>query len=426
MGLFRSGSVRPTKRVAVLVGLVGIATIVFGGGVAFAASMVFVVVGAFAFDAVLAVRARLACERTNAATVPLLAATPLVVTVTTAPTAPVRRLRQPLPPELTIEPDETAGTTLSATLRGRHRGEHALGPAVARVSGPLALASRDVKLGPTATVRVIPDLPNARRLAAARRGGGLDDGRARNRLGLGTEFEAIREYSPDDDIRQVNWVASSRAGRTLSNQYRIDENRDVVCMVDTGRLMASPVGELTRLDVALDAMTVLCVEAEESQDRVGALAFAGEVQRQLSPRRFGTAAIVDAFYDLEPTEIESDYERAFIAVGRHKRALVVVFTDLVDETVGRSLLSACQVLRRRHAVMVVSCYDDDLAAVVANEPDDLAAVLRTSVALDLVHAKNRVASLLRAMGVVVVEAPASRLGSASVRAYFTLQRRARA
>ena len=295
-----------------------------------------------------------------------------------------------------------------------------------RLTGPLGLVARDVTVGTTTAVKVIPDLPKARRLAAARRGGGRDDGRVRNQLGVGTEFETIRDYAPDDDIRQVNWVASSRAGRLMTNQYRVDENRDVVCVIDTGRLMASPIGAVTRLDVALDALTTLVVEAEENQDRVGTLAFAGEVQRQLSPRRYGAAAIVDALYDLEPTDVESNYEQAFIAVGRHKRALVVIFTDLVDETVGRSLVDGCGVLRRRHAVMVVSCRDPDLALALSATPDTVHQVLRSSIALDLLDAKSQVAARLTAMGVVVVEAPAAALGSAAVRAYLRLKSRPQA
>lgn len=418
--------IRPTRRCAALVFVCGVATIVTGAGAAFAASLLLVLIGACAVDAMLLRRSRSSGERTLSPTVPLMATSAFSVTVSTEGPADVRRLRQPAPSEVRLVPDESDASALAGEMSGRHRGIFSVGPAVARESGPLGLTSRDVTVELSGTVRVIPDLPRARRLAAARRrGGGLNDGRVRNRLGVGTDFEAIRDYSPDDDIRQVNWVASARTGRPMSNQYRIDENRDVVCLIDTGRLMASPVGEVDRLDVALDAMTILCVEAEESQDRVGAIAFSYEVHRQLSPRRYGTAAIVDALYDLETSEVESDYERAFIAVGRHKRALVVLFSDLVDESASRALLAACPILTRRHALMVVSCRDPDLERAITTAPSDTYGVLRTSIAIDLLRTKDRVRFQLESMGVVVVEADAERLGSACVRAYFALKARAR-
>jgi uncharacterized protein (DUF58 family) len=418
--------IRPTRRVAALVFVCGVATIVTAAGAVFTASLLLVLIGACGIDAWLLRRSRSTGVRSLSETVPLMATTPFSVTVSTEGPADVQRLRQPSPPEVRFVPDESDGSVLSGEMSGRHRGSYSVGPAVVRVCGPLGLASRDVGVDLSGPVRVIPDLPRARRLAAARRrGGGLSDGRVRNRLGVGTDFEAIRDYSPDDDIRQVNWVASARTGRPMSNQYRIDENRDVVCLIDMGRLMASPVGEVNRLDVALDAMTILCVEAEESQDRVGAIAFSSDVHRQLSPRRYGTAAIVDALYDLETSEVESDYERAFIAVGRHKRALVVLFSDLVDESAARALLAACPILTRRHALMVVSCRDPDLERAINTVPTDTYDVLRTSIVIDLVHTKDRVRHQLESMGVVVVEADAERLGSACVRAYLALKARAR-
>ena len=65
---------------------------------------------------------------------------------------------------------------------------------------------------------MFPDLHAARRLAlTVARGRFRDQGAtAHGPLGLGTEFELIRDYQPDDDIRQVNWRATARLGRPLS------------------------------------------------------------------------------------------------------------------------------------------------------------------------------------------------------------------
>jgi uncharacterized protein (DUF58 family) len=301
-----------------------------------------------------------------------------------------------------------------------------LSPAVLRTTGPLGLASVDHVVGEAVPVTVFPDLPRARRLAAARRRGRTsDEGRIRARLGLGTEFETIRDYTPDDDIRQVNWVATARVGRPMSNQYRVDENRDVMLAVDAGRLMASPIGDLTRLDVALDALAVLAVAAEDAGDRVGTLAFEAKVSRQLRPGRRNADAVVRALFDLEPTEVESDYERAFYAVGRQKRALVVLFTDIVDEGAARTLIGAVPILLRHHAVLIASSADPDLTAAVSRAPNDVRDVMRMAVATDLLASRARSVALLRLLGADVVEAAPKSLGPACVRAYIRLKQRAR-
>jgi len=382
--------------------------------------------GCVGVDLVVGRRLRPTLERTRPPTLALRSPVAFHVSAGGMASARSLRLRQPSPPALHVDPAEAATAELTGQLTGWHRGVHDLGPVVLRSTGPLGLASVDHVVGGAETVTVFPDLPRARRLAAARRRGRTsDEGRIRARLGLGTEFETIRDYTPDDDIRQVNWVTTARVGRPMSNQYRVDENRDVMLAVDAGRLMASPVGDLTRLDIALDAVAILAVAAEESGDRVGTLAFEAKVSRHLSPRRRNANAVVRALFDLEPVEVESDYERAFSAVGRQKRALVVLFTDVVDEAAARTLTSAVPILLRHHAVLIASCADPDLAAAVSTPPDDILHVMRAAVAVDIQASKARSMALLRSLGADVVEAPPESLGPACVRAYLRLKQRAR-
>src|SRR6185503_8479875 len=150
------------------------------------------------------------------------------------------RVRQAVPPDLAIDPFESSGG-LDATLLPRRRGRHLLPAPAVRVAGPLRLGRWDHRAGDDTEVAVYPDLPAARRLAVAVREGRfrVEGQMRRGPLGLGTEFESVRDYSPDDDIRQVNWLATARLGRPMSNQYRIERDRDVVCVIDCGRLMAA-------------------------------------------------------------------------------------------------------------------------------------------------------------------------------------------
>lgn len=334
------------------------------------------------------------------------------------------RVRQPRVPDLALEPAEGQGG-LSGSIIARRRGRHTLPAPAVRVTGPLGLASWTHRVGEDADVLVYPDLPGARRLAVRVRQGRFgQEGLRRGPLGLGTEFESVRDYLPDDDVRQVNWRATARLGRPMSNQYRVERDRDVVLVIDAGRLMAAPLRHGTRLDAALDAAVAVAAVAEELGDRCGAIAFAGEVTRVLSPRRRATDAVVRALFDLEPTSVDSDYAAAFLRVGDSKRAFALVLTDLLEERAVRPLLDALPMLARRHAVTVASAADPDLAEILAAEPRKPLDVYRASVALDVVAARRRVESLLRHAGADVLEAPESALPAACVRAYLRAKARA--
>ncbi|MDQ4070459.1 MAG: DUF58 domain-containing protein, partial [Actinomycetota bacterium] len=276
-------------------------------------------------------------------------------------------------------------------------------------------------------VVVYPDLPAAGRLAQAVRQGklGAEGRRARGPLGLGTDFESVREYVPDDDVRRINWRATARLGRPMTNEYRIDQNRDVVCLVDTGRLMAAPLGDRNRLDAALDAATAVAVVTDEVGDRCGVVAFDHEIRREVRPRRAGSRRVVEAVFDLEPRPVDSDYELAFMSVARAKRSFVLVITDLLDESASRSLLDAVPVLARRHVVAVATVTDPEVAALVASPPSTAFDVYAAAVAHDVLDSRTKVSARLARAGAEVVEAPPDAFSAACVVAYLGAKSRAR-
>lgn len=340
---------------------------------------------------------------------------------------PLRRVevRQPQTADLRVEPPQ-AVAGLDATLTAIRRGRHELAPVFTRTLGPLGLVRVIHRHGSSAPLVAHADLPGARRLAAAvRQGTFRDPGLRRGPLGLGTDFESVRDYTPDDDIRRMNWLASERAGRPMVNQYREDTERDLWCLVDAGRLLSAPVGDRTRLDTTLDAVAAVAAVADAVGDRVGAVVFDDAVRRVVRPRRASAAGLVRLLDDLEPRIVDSDYDAAFTQVAAAKRSLVVVFTDLLDGAASGPLLDALPVLVRRHAVVVAGVVDPDLVALATEPPESRREGLAASVAADLLAERDAVRARLTAAGGVVVDAPVDHLASSCVAAYLRLKSTAR-
>ena len=336
-------------------------------------------------------------------------------------------IRQAQPADVSIQPS-VGGAPLVAEIVAHRRGEAVLPPVTARCRGPLGLGRCTFAGEGEARILVYPDVVAAQRVVIAlRRGQFRDPGlRARGPLGLGTDFESIRDYLPDDDVRQINWTASERTGRPMSNVYRIEQDRDVVCLLDVGRLMSAPLdARTTRLDAAIDAVTMVALVADELGDRCGVTAFDAELRGRLRPRRNGGRAVVRTILDMEPKAVDSDYDLAFRSAAGGKRSLILVLTDLVDDVAARSLVASVPVLTRRHAVIVASVRDPDLDGALAREPSSTRDVYASAVAIDVLDERRRVTTRLEHAGARVVEAPAAALGEACVRAYLRLKARAR-
>ena len=418
----------PTPRLAVFLAAVALGFLFLPP--ALPALLILALLAGAAGDA-LAVRRRPDVDRTMPAILARGVPAELLVEVEAGGAA--TRIRQPVPPDLDLAPREADGR-LTATIVPRRRGRHPVPAPAVRVEGRFGLGRVHHDGGEAGEVLVYPDMPAAHRLVTSVRQGRFRDPGVLTRgpLGLGTDFESIRDYQPDDDIRQVNWRASARTGRPMSNQYRVEQDRNVICCIDAGRLMAAPVSAtlgsgppLTRLDAALDAAVAVVLVADEVGDQAGTIAFDNTVRRRLSPRRRGGQAVVNAIFDLEPTTADSDYELAFRQVGGGKRSLVIVFTDLLEEGAARSLVEAVPVLARRHHVVVASVRDPDLDRAVRTPPIDLRAVLAASVVVEALDSRARVAAQLTRAGAEVLEAPPDTLAAACVGAYLRAKARSR-
>ena len=413
----------PTRRAATVVAIAALSVLVLPATFVFG----FLAIALFAciVDAVFA-RRTLQLRRAVPRLLILGTPTPLQITHDVKPGGGRVRLRQPQTPDLRFNPSTAEGTLITHVTALR-RGRHELPGVAARRRGPLGLTEWDFKGDGPTSVTVYPDVPAARRIAHAVRTRSFRDAGEirRGPLGLGTEFESIREYQPDDDVRQVNWNATLRAGRPMSNQFRVETEREVLCLVDCGRLMAAPINDRTRLDIAIDATTAVAHVADVLGDRCGAIAFDNHIIRHLAHRRRGADAVVHAIHALEPSLADSDYDLAFRTIRNTKRALVVVFTDLLDTAAARTLLEAVPVLTRRHAVIVAAVRDPYVQGALINEPLDRGDLYRATVALDMDDARHNVVARLRAAGATVVDAAPQQFSEAVVGAYLRLKDSAR-
>jgi uncharacterized protein (DUF58 family) len=311
------------------------------------------------------------------------------------------------------------------------RGEERFGATVVRCPGPWRLGLRQSSVGEGESVRIDADLAAVREYdALARRGQLAEIGvRTLRRPGEGTEFERLREAVPDDPERLINWKATARTGRLMATDLIPERAQPVVVCLDHGRLMGVGAGELTKLDHAVNAALLLIHVALATGDRVGLFAFADTVSVTLAPRsgRLQMRRFLDAVRPLRAGEIEADYDRALAQLSQwqRRRALVAIFTDVLDPDQGQALVRQCARLRRHHLTLVVTVRDPALEDAARARPVDTATTVGRAVASGLVADREATLELLRRSGVGTLDADARSLSPRLVNRYLELKRRSR-
>lgn len=212
-------------------------------------------------------------------------------------------------------------------------------------------------------------------LPVSRRATGLLDGRHRTVLqGHGQDFDDLSLYTPGDDVGDIDWKSSARAGIPVIKRFVRQSDLTLVLAMDTGRTMAATsAGGEPKSEVALHAATLVAQIARLRGDRVALVAAdAGRIV-QLPPRG-GTAHLelvlrhAARAYGLDAPP--SDVGRVLLRVlgTTRRRALVVLVTDGAHP--GPEHAAALRTVRVRHEVMVVAVADaDPLAPATAGSRD---------------------------------------------------------
>jgi uncharacterized protein (DUF58 family) len=317
----------------------------------------------------------------------------------------------------------TAETTIQPARRGRFEPTEV----VVRVAGPLGLLARQRSRRLPGLLRVYP--PFASRKEAELR---IDRARileiglrsARGRGG-GTEFDQLREYNIDDESRRIDWAATARTGKTIVRTYRAERNQTVIVLLDNGRTMAGQVAGVPRVEHAMDAVLMLTAVATRLGDRAGLVAFDRRVRAVVPPGQRGDqlSRVSEAMYQLEPELAESDYRGAFTQTLTrfHRRALLVVLTELANQALGDTLVPALPLILRSHLVVVASVRDPDLLRWAESSPLDGTAAYRKAAALAALEDRRLLAGQLRGLGVTVVDAPPGALAPALADAYLKVK-----
>jgi len=334
------------------------------------------------------------------------------------------------PRAVAIPPGSATRETVPVVPLRRGRERAGTGGFVLDSLGPLGLGRHRTRLPLPWEVVVYPPLVSVRLRASVaealrRRDAGATPVR---QLGEGRLFESLREWGPGDEIRHIDWKATARRGKVITRQYEAERRQQVLLVLDTGRLMTAEVAAgVARLDFAVQAALELAYAAAQHDDNVGIMTFADGVQHFVAPERgrTGIRRVLDVLAEVEPKLVEPDYPGAFryLAVRNRKRALTVLFTDVIDRFASDALVANVATLRPRHLPLAVTLRNPELDAVAMQRAATPRDAFRKAAAEELLDAREAALGHMRRAGVLVIDVTPQRAAQAVVAKYLDLKRR---
>jgi uncharacterized protein (DUF58 family) len=183
--------------------------------------------------------------------------------------------------------------------------------------------------------------------------------------GRGMDFDEVREYTPGDEVRTIDWNVTARAGRPFVKKFTEERELTIFLLVDISASGNFGSGTASKRDLAAELASVLAFSAIRNSDKVGLLLYTDRVERYLPPkkgRRHVLRVVRDILYHT-PEAIGTDTVKALDVANRllHRRAIVFLISDFETPreplAVRAELRRAMRRTNRRHDLVAVHVED---------------------------------------------------------------------
>jgi uncharacterized protein (DUF58 family) len=333
------------------------------------------------------------------------------------------------PPTLTVRTGARSEATAAYRICPVQRGDANLGDCYVRYQSVLRIAERWVRASVGQTVRIYPNLEEAKRHSIyllRSRQIAMEKRHSRIR-GIGREFDSLREYQQGDEYRDICWTAAARRGKLVTRVYQIERSQTVWIVIDTGRLMRARVGGFSKLDHAVNSALSLAQVALYSGDRVGLVVYGRAIRQQL-PAAKGSAHLRQLIEQLalvheESSEADHLHMAGRLLTDQKRRSLIVWLTDLAETAMTPEVIEAASMMMPKHLVLFVVIGQPDLGELAAKKPQSETEMYQVAAAQEMVHRRELLLARLRERGALALEVNSGAISPALVNSYLQIKER---
>lgn len=176
--------------------------------------------------------------------------------------------------------------------------------------------------------------------------------------GRGIEFDEVREYTDEDDVRDIDWNVTARMGIPFIKKYVEERELNVMLLVDVSASGAFGSGDKSKRRYAIETAALLAFSAIRNNDRVGLTMFSDRTELYLPPRsgrKHGLRLIRDLMaFEPERKETNIDLVLRETIKTLNKKTVIFLISDLIDEN---DFHKSLRIINRRHDVIAIRILD---------------------------------------------------------------------
>ena len=176
--------------------------------------------------------------------------------------------------------------------------------------------------------------------------------------GRGMAFSEVREYTPGDDIRTIDWNVTARFGTPYVKVFEEERELSVVLVVDVSASGLFGTNKQFKQDLITELCAVVAFSASQNNDKIGIIFFSDKIEKFIPPKK-GKSHILRIIREL--IEFKPDHKQTNIEIALKyltnvikKRSVVFLISDFLSET---NYKDALKIANKKHDLVALRIID---------------------------------------------------------------------
>lgn len=176
--------------------------------------------------------------------------------------------------------------------------------------------------------------------------------------GRGMSFSEVREYTPGDDVKFIDWNVTARFSHPFVKVFEEERELIVMLLVDISSSSLFGTQKMLKRDLITELAAVVSFSATTNNDKVGVIFFSDKVEQYIPPKKGKShiLRIIRELVALEPRHTGATDVRValeFLNNVVKKRSITFLLSDFVSRPYDHAL----QLAARKHDLVGVHVYD---------------------------------------------------------------------
>ncbi|PWU04971.1 MAG: DUF58 domain-containing protein [Verrucomicrobia bacterium] len=190
--------------------------------------------------------------------------------------------------------------------------------------------------------------------------------------GQGMDFEEVREYTPGDDVRSIDWNVTAKMDRPFIKKFREERELTIMLLIDLSA--SGNFGSVleSKREIAAELGSLLAFSATKNNDKVGLILFTDKIETFIPPKkgRFHVLRLIREILFFKPQNkgtninLALDYFNSVI----NKKSVVFLISDFLqnkndlldlkfNHNLREDLIKNLEMTKKRHDLICVTLTD---------------------------------------------------------------------